>query len=181
MVIKSKFVTVSNLLHFSIVFGIVIFIFSIIFHILIQDPNCPIIKSSGFEDLLSSMFSTFKLTFGHGDLDAFFTTTPVKISYTLYIIICGLMLMNLIIAIMSSTATDIMAEPWKHTLWRMEWVDEALSAEYTFAVLGILVQKCWKWKYWSHRRAGFIVREYEEGKGKRYKVYIEVFHCPALE
>ena len=173
----TTFIMGSNLLHFSIVFGMVLFIFSVLFNILNDEPKCPIIKMEGFDSLLDSMFSTFKLTFGHGDLDPYFTGPPAKMTYTLYVIIVGLLLMNLIIAIMSTTATEIMADPWKGALWWVEWLDEATSVEYTFSVIGLCCRSCSNCNYRSHKRAGFVVRRIH---GKT-KVFIEVFRCPALE
>ena len=176
----TTFMMGTNLMQFSVIYGIVLFIFSVIFHILIDDPNCPLKKYDGFGSILSSMFATFKLTFGHGDFDAYYTTTSVMLTYTIFVIMSGLLFMNLIIAIMSTTATSIMADPWKDTLWRMEWLDEALSVEYTLSVLTLPFSRCCHCGYWSHKRAGYVVRQDEEDGKHRYKVFIEIFQCPAL-
>ena len=68
---------------------------------------------TGFETLTESIFSTFCLTFAHGEMEPFFSTMPVQITYVLFVIIVVLLLLNLIIAIMGTTATNILSEPWK--------------------------------------------------------------------
>ena len=175
--VNTTFMMGTNLIHFSAVFGAVLFIFSILFHVLIDEPKCPIVKYAGFGSIVNSIFSTFKLTFGHGELSAFYVSTPVKMTYTLYVIIVGLLLMNLLIAIMSSTATEIMADPWKEALWRMEWLDEATSVEFTFCVLSLLYRRTCTCGYFSHKSAGFLVKRVDN----EHRIYIEVFHCPVLE
>ena len=176
----TTFIMGTNLIHFSAVYGAVVFIFSIIFHILIEDPECPVKKHDGFESISDSMFSIFKLTFGHGEFDAYYTTTPVMLTYTLYTIIVGLLLMNLIIAIMSTTAENIMTDPWKETTWRVEWLDEALSVEFTKCLVLRPFQRWLATGYWSHKKAGFEVIEIDKEK-KDYRIFIEVFYCRALE
>ena len=174
----TTFMMGTNLLHFSAVFGIVVLIFSVLFHILIDDPDCPLEKSNGFVTLFDSIFSTFQLTFGHGDMDPFFSSALVQLTYALYVIIVGLLLLNLIIAIMSTTATEIMVDPWKEVLWYVEWLDEATSVEYTLSVITLPFRKCRGPEYYFHKKAGFIV---QKAPNKKYKVYIKRFHCPALE
>ena len=174
----TTFMMGTNLLHFSAVFGIVVLIFSMLFHILIDDPDCPLEKSTGFVTITGSIFSTFKLTFGHGEMEPFFSSAPVQLTYAMYVIIVGLLLLNLIIAIMSTTATDIMAEPWKKVLWSVEWLDEATSVEYTFSVITLPFRKLRGRCHYFHKKAGFIVKR---GADKKYKIYIQCFHCPALE
>ena len=132
----TTFMMGNNLLHFSVVFTIVVFVFSAIFYMILTNTECPVEKLSGFQSLIASMFSTFQLTFGHGDITVFYSNIPAKVSYVMYIVIMGLLLMNLIIAIMSSTATDVMQEPWRETLWHMGWLEEALSAEFTIHCTG---------------------------------------------
>ena len=176
----TTFMMGTNLLHFSAVYCAVVFIFAIIFHILIEDPTCPLKKYDGFESIVSSMFSIFKLTFGHGEFDAYYTTEAVMLTYTLYTVIVGLLLMNLIIAIMSTTATDIMTEPWKETIWRNEWLDEALSVEFTFYLVSRPFKRWLSSGYWSHKKAGFQVIMVDKEK-KDYRIFIEVFRCRALE
>ena len=137
----TTFMMGTNLIHFSAVFGIVLCIFSVLFHILIDDPNCPLEKANGFVTVADSLFSTFQLTFGHGNFDPYSSSPPVQLTYVLYVVIMGLLLLNLIIAIMSTTATDILQEPWKQVLWKIEWLDEATSAEYTFSLLCASLQE----------------------------------------
>ena len=119
--------------------------------------------------------ATFKLTFGHGDMDMYYNSTPVILTYCIYVVIVGLLFMNLIIAIMSTTATEIMAEPWKSALWRVEWLEEATSLEYTICALGVVCRKCCSLRYYSHRMAEYIVKT-QDGETK---IYIKVFDCPS--
>ena len=179
--VVTTFMMGTDLMHFSVVFGMVLCIFSLLFHILLDDPNCPIEKTSEFADLIDSLYATFQLTFGHGDFDVYSTNMPVKLTYVLYVIIMGLLLMNLIIAIMSTTATDIMTDPWKKSLWLVEWLDEATSVEYTFSVL-MLVSRKWtcpgKIGYMSHKKAGFVVKKSND---EEWKIYVENFQCTPLK
>jgi hypothetical protein len=137
--IITTFTMGTNLLHFSAVFGTVVLIFATLFHILIDNPDCPLEKSEGFVTLTESVFTTFQLTFGHGEMEPFFSSAPVQLTYVLYVIIVCLLLLNLIIAIMSTTAMQIMADPWKEVLWKVEWLDEATSVEYTYSVITLLL------------------------------------------
>ena len=83
--------------------------------------------------------------------------------------------------IFNTTATNLMTDPWKDTLWRVEWLDEALSVEYTFAVLALPFSRWFHCGHLSHKSAGYGVKR-ERGKSAyRYKVFIEVFQCPALK
>ena len=150
----STFMMGTNLLHFSAIFGIVVFIFCGVFHLVADKVSCPLVKEDGFETLTNSFLSTFQLAFGHGEQDVYSSSTSMSLSYVLYVVIVGLLLMNLIIAVMSSTATQIMVEPWKSALWQMEWLDEATSVEYTFSVLGLLCKCCCCCcGYGSHRKS----------------------------
>ena len=175
--IITTFMMAENLIHFSTVLGIVILIFAALFHILINNEECPMEKETGFQDMGTAMLSTFQLTFGHGNRGPFFQSTPVILTYCIYMIIVSLLLMNLIIAIMSSTATEIMAEPWKSKLWIVDWLDEATSLEYTVCCLGSLCRQSCTLRHASHRHAGYIMRE----KGDALKIYIPDFDIPALE
>ena len=174
----TTFVMGTNLLHFSAVFGIVLLIFSALFHILIDDPKCPLEKMTEFVTLQESIFATFKLTFTHGEMEPFFSSAPVKLTYVLFAITVGLLLLNLIIAIMTTTAMRAMAEPWREVLWKVEWLDEATSVEYTFNIITLPFRKFHGLKYYSHKKAGFIVKKVAKNK---CNIYIEFFHCPALE
>ena len=176
--VVTTFMMGCNLLNFSVVFTIVVFIFSAIFHMILINPQCPLENLAGFQSLLESMFSTFRLTFGHGDVTNFYSNFPAKVTYVLYIVIMGLLLMNLIIGIMSSTATDVMQEPWRKTLWCMEWLEEALSTEFTYTVLGLSCRRCCKCNYIRHRNAGYVVERGDDGK---YKIYIPILKHRMLQ
>ena len=159
-------------------FGIVLLIFFALFHILIDDPECPLEKMREFVTLQESMFATFKLTFAHGEMEPFFSSAPAQLTYGLYVVIVLLLLLNLIIAIMTTTATHIMAEPWREVLWKVEWLDEATSVEYTFSIITLPFRKFLGLKYYSHKKAGFIVKT---AANNQCDIYIKCFHCPALE
>ena len=174
----TTFMMGNNLLHFSVVFVIVVAIFSLIFSLILTNPQCSIENLAGFHTLLDSMFSTFRLTFGHGDIDSFYSNFTAKASYVMYIVIMGLLLMNLIIGVMSSTATDVMQEPWRKTIWHMEWLEEALSAEYTVSVLRhLLCCNDANTDYAAHSKLGFIVDRGDDGK---FKMYIPVRKLPMI-
>lgn len=172
----STFMMGVNLAHFSIIFGIVVLSFSGIFHIIADNPACPLFKEKGYGSIFDSMLSTFQLSFGHGEFDAYSSSLAMSVSYVLYVVIVGLLLMNLIIAVMSGTAARIMMEPWKGALYKIEWLDEATSVEYTFSVLGLLCRRC-ACGYVSHSKAGFVVKKVDGG----CKIYIEKFYCPAMD
>ena len=178
--VVSTFMMGTNLLHFSVIFGTVVLIFSGVFHLVADKANCPLVKEDDFDEFPKSLLSTFMLAFGHGEHNVFKTSTSISLTYVLFVVIVSLLLMNLIIAVMSSTATRIMNEPWKNALWQMEWLDEAASVEYTFNVLVLLCrcsccfQSC---GHSSHRNAGFVVKEVD-GKDK---IYIEMFQCTSMD
>ena len=155
----TTFMMGTNLIHFSTVFGCVLFIFSILFYIVIDNPDCPVENQTGFTTITASMLSTFALAFGHGEFDPYFVDMTTQLTYVLYVIIVGLLLLNLIIAIMSTTAMEIMAEPWKSALWKMEWLDEATSVEYAFAVISLPLKRFSRLAFYSHKRAGYVVKK----------------------
>ena len=165
----------TNLIHFSTVLGLVIFIFGVIFHILIVDEKCPIRKEKGFEGVGVAMFSVFKLTFGHGEFEPYYSSTPVMFTYALFTIIVGLLLLNLIIAIMSTTAMDLMTPDGREALGKLEWLNESLAAEYTVAAIAGSCYKALLYK--DHSKAGYVVTR----DTKEPKVYIRVFYCPKLD
>lgn len=173
--IITTFMMANNLVHFSAVLGVVIFIFAIIFNLLIVDQDCPVRPLDGYESIGTSMLSVFMLTFGHGDFDQYRSNTPVIVTYVLFVIIVGLLLLNLIIAIMSATAEDLMTPEGKETLHKMEWLYEALSAEFTTSALAGRITA--KWLSTNQRRAGYHV----EGMGTDARVLIKVFYCQKLD
>ena len=135
--VLTAFEMATNLVHFSVIYSIVLFTFAFIFHIMLDSPGCTSLRYAGFETILSSMLEMFKLTFGHGIYNPYFTSPVTTLTYVLFVILSGLLFMNLIIALMSTIATEIMTQPRKDVLWRMEWLDEALSIEFSMAVLGL--------------------------------------------
>ena len=172
--IVTTFMMATNLIHFSTVLGIVIFIFSVIFHLLVVDEDCPVSKYDGYETLGKSMLSVFMLTFGHGDFDQYRMSSPVTVTYILFVVIASLLLLNLIIAIMSTTAADVMTAEGKATLEKIDWLYEALSVEYTVMAVTELVRSInARWPYILLEKSGYHV--------EKDKVFIKVFYCDKLD
>ena len=69
----------TNLLHFTAVYAAVLFVFSIIFHFLMRQPECPALKMGPFQSLTSSLYTTFQLGLGHGEVDVYSLNTPVMV------------------------------------------------------------------------------------------------------
>ena len=179
--VVTTFMIGTDLMHFSVVFGMVLCIFSLLFHVLFENPKCPVEKIAEFADIIDSLYATFQLTFNHGNFNVYSTNMPVKLTYVLYVIIMGLLLMNLIIALMSTTATNIMTDRWKKPLWLVEWLDEATSVEYTFGVLMLMFRKrtCpGKIGYMSHKKAGFVMKKSND---EEWKIFVENFKCTSLK
>ena len=105
----------------------------------------------------------------------FYTNIQVKIAYAVYLIIVGVLLLNLIIAIMTNAAANILKNPWKSALRTIEWLDESTSTEFTLSVLMYPLRK-YKWK--TYCALGNIHGNIHVVKGE--KVFVEVRHCPAL-
>ena len=170
--ISTTFMMANKLIHFSTVLGLVILIFSLIFHLLIVNEDCPVNKYDGYETLEQSMLSVFMLAFGHGDFDQYQASAPVTVAYAFFVVIVALLLLNLIIAIMNATARDLMTEEGKATLQKTEWLNEALSVEFTFTTLLMSIKRNLNLKY----KAGYHVVKYED----KAKVFLRVFYCDKL-
>ncbi len=120
-----------HLLEFGIVYGLVTAIFSAIFHFIMRDGDCPAKKVLGFESIWSSLFVVYTLSLG-GDADNIFVESGnanAKIAFAVYTLISVLLLLNLIIAVMTTTVDELNRRPWKEALCVMELWDEILGAE----------------------------------------------------
>jgi hypothetical protein len=123
-----------HLLQFTIVFVIVSLSFATIFYFVMRQMECPALKVKGFETLTASLFSTYQVSLGYGEYD-FTNNLNARIAYVSYTITTILLLMNLIIAVMTTTAEELNQMPWKEALCRLEQWDEILGVEITVRTL----------------------------------------------
>ncbi len=126
-----------HLLQFSIVYGIITAIFALVFHFVMRDEECPVNKREEFQTITSSIFVVYTLSIGGDNNNVFVETSNVnaKMAYTAYTIITVVLLLNLIIAIMTTTAEAINQQPWKQALVSMEMWNEILGVEAVFLSL----------------------------------------------
>ncbi len=123
-----------HLVQFGIVYGIITVIFAVVFHFVMRDCKCPAKKMEEFQSILSSIFVVYTLSIGGDDGNTFVKTSSVnaKIVFAAYTIISVVLLLNLIIAIMTTTADAVRKQPWKQGLVSMEIWDEILGVEALF-------------------------------------------------
>ncbi|KAK2144495.1 hypothetical protein LSH36_751g01047 [Paralvinella palmiformis] len=119
-----------HLVQFAIVFVIVSLAFATIFHFVMREKDCPALKMAGFTGLSESLFSTYQVALGQGEHEFTYNFNS-KLAYTTYTVITVLLLLNLIIAVMTTTAQELNRLPWKHALCRFELWDEILGTEVT--------------------------------------------------
>ncbi len=126
-----------HLIEFGIVYGIITVIFALVFHFVMRDEECPAKKREEFETIASSIFVVYTISIGGDDNNVFVETSNVnaKIAYTAYTVISVVLLLNLIIAIMTTTAEAVNQQPWKQALVSMEIWDEILGVEALFLSL----------------------------------------------
>ncbi len=126
-----------HLLEFGIVYGIITVIFALVFHFVMRDEKCPANKREEFETIASSIFVVYTLSIGGDNNNVFVETSNVnaKMAYTAYTVISVVLLLNLIIAIMTTTAEAVNQQPWKQALVSMEIWDEILGVEALFLSL----------------------------------------------
>ena len=117
-----------HLVQFALVFVIVSLAFATIFHFVMRDKNCPALKMVGFTGLSESLFSTYQVALGQGEHEFTYNFNS-KLAYTTYTVITVLLLLNLIIAVMTTTAQELNRLPWRHALCRFELWDEILGTE----------------------------------------------------
>ncbi|NPA76251.1 MAG: hypothetical protein GXN93_00670 [Candidatus Diapherotrites archaeon] len=129
-----------HLVQFAIVFVIVSLAFATIFHFVMREKNCPALKMAGFTGLSESLFSTYQVALGQGE-HQFTYNFNSKLAYTTYTVITVLLLLNLIIAVMTTTAQQLNRLPWKHALCRFELWDEILGTEVTVLTLKSLLRR----------------------------------------
>ena len=129
-----------HLVQFAIVFVIVSLAFATIFHFVMRDKDCPALKMAGFTGLSESLFSTYQVALGQGEHEFTYNFNS-KLAYTTYTVITVLLLLNLIIAVMTTTAQELNRLPWKHALCRFELWDEILGTEVSVLTIKSLFGK----------------------------------------
>ena len=121
----------THVLEFGIVYGFITVTFAVIFHFIMRDDQCPAKKMEGFESVAHSLFVVYTLSLG-GDADSVFVQTHnvnAKLAFAVYTVISIMLLLNLIIAVMTTTADDLNRPPWKEALCTVEVWDEILGVE----------------------------------------------------
>ncbi len=126
-----------HLLEFGIVYGIITVLFALVFHFVMRDDECPAKKREEFQTIASSIFAAYTISIGGDDNNVFVETNNVnaRMAYAAYTIISVVLLLNLIIAIMTTTAEAVNQQPWKRALASMEIWDEILGVEALFLSL----------------------------------------------
>ncbi len=120
-----------HLVQFGIVYGIITVIFAVVFYFVMREDDCPAKKRKEFQTILSSIFVVYTLSIGGDDDNVFVETNNItaKIVFMAYTVISVVLLLNLIIAIMTTTAEAVSQQPWKRGLLSMEIWDEVLGVE----------------------------------------------------
>ena len=141
--------------------------FAVIFYFVLVDEKCPAKQTEGNESIFNTFFHVYLAMLGQGDLEVSYNTM-MKVVYGLYSLLSAVMLLNLIIAVMGTTADKVMVPPWREVLCSMDRLSVAL---YNEAMLQIL---CYPFRKWLTRwmmKSGALVEYNIEGKKK---LYIEV-------
>ncbi len=126
-----------HLLDFGVVYGVITVIFAAIFNFIMTDDICPAKKIDGFESFTYSLFTVYTLSLGGEAANAFLNThgTNARIAFAVYTLISVILLLNLIIAVMTTTADQLSRSPWREALCKIEVWDEILGIEATFLTL----------------------------------------------
>ena len=157
-----------DLLHFTVVYVVIVFFFASLFHFVARDKNCPDYRDDENKFVYSSVFSTFALTFGHVDFS--FQNDAVKMAYVLFVVMSIILLLNLIIALMGTTASLITNQPWLPFLIRQAYVQETIGLEsWVSRIFG-----CSMIRLAGLKAAGFVV-ENDKSKTHDVQVYVQVF------
>ncbi|KAK2145672.1 hypothetical protein LSH36_664g00022 [Paralvinella palmiformis] len=117
-----------HLCQFAVVFVIVSLAFAAIFHFIMRNPQCPAVKKVGFESLAESLFSAYQIAIGGASYD-FTDNTNARIAFIIYTLISAMLLLNLIIAVMTTTAQELNRVPWRQGMCAVERWDEILGTE----------------------------------------------------
>ena len=123
-----------HLMQFAVIFVIVLLAFGTIFYFIMRQPECPAMKVEGFQTLMSSLFSTYQVSLGYGELD-FSQHLNAKVAYVAFTVMAIMLLLNLIIAVMTTTVDDMNQLPWKDALKSFELWNEILGVEEAMLIL----------------------------------------------
>ena len=126
-IITTKKMT-KNLIEFAIVFFIVFFGFVSVFYMVMRDSVCLVNKMPEFASIQNSLYWTFSTIVAH-NVPNFTQSIKSEIAYVMCTIFTVIILLNLIIALMTMTATDMRARPWRMVMCRMELWQEILGTE----------------------------------------------------
>lgn len=168
----TTFQMAEDLFQFTMVYATIVYLFASIFHLFSRDAACPGVRDSQNYYIYDSYFSTFALTYGHIEMDL--TADAVRLTYIIYVVMSIILLLNLIIAVMSSTASKVSVEPWASQLYQDSLLSEAIGMEhwcFTLLPFPSLVKA-------SLKSAGFHVEETEDGKAV---VSVEIFEEDPLK
>ncbi len=121
----------SHCMEFGVVYGLVTVIFAVIFCFIMRDDACPAKKMEGFQSIGSCLFVVYTLSVGGDANNAFLHSNSVnaRLAFIVYTLISIMLLLNLIIAVMTTTADELNRPPWKKALCIMELWDEMLGVE----------------------------------------------------
>ncbi|NPA73041.1 MAG: hypothetical protein GXO35_09475 [Gammaproteobacteria bacterium] len=142
-----------HLAQFAVVFIIVLLAFGTIFYFIMRQTQCPAKKVSGFQSLSSSLFSAYQVSLSSG-ISHFSLGLNAKLAYVAFTVIATVLLLNLIIAVMTTTVEYMNQAPWKAMLNDFELWDEILGVEAGVLVLTSCF-KCFQKYYKSSRMTTF--------------------------
>ncbi|KAK2153344.1 hypothetical protein LSH36_300g04081 [Paralvinella palmiformis] len=135
----------NTLLQFAVVFVIVLLAFGTIFYFIMRQPKCPAEKMDGFQSLASSLFSAYQTSLGYGS-HHFSVHLNARLAYVAFTVIAVLLLLNLVIAVMTTTVEHMNQMPWKVMLISFELWDEILGIEAVFLALTSPCRRIFKCK-----------------------------------
>ena len=130
-----------HLCQFAVVFIIVSLAFAAIFHFIMRNPKCPALKEEGFGSLADSLFSAYQVAIGGASYD-FTEHVNARVAFIIYTLISIMLLLNLIIAVMTTTAQELNRMPWRQGLCAVERWDEILGTEVMVRMLFWPATKC---------------------------------------
>lgn len=153
------------LCQFLFLYGTILLTAASLFHYVMREPECQLQTFPNYHSLPSSMFETFKLTFSAGDF-VYGVNIESKILYMIFTVSGSLLMLNLIIAVMSSITDRLFTEPWQSCIWEQEHLREYLGLE---SGVNILI-----WLFRAHtaflKRLGYVVKKH----GQEQSVFIEI-------
>uniref|UniRef100_X1ZZA8 Ion transport domain-containing protein n=1 Tax=Capitella teleta TaxID=283909 RepID=X1ZZA8_CAPTE len=158
------------LVQFSVVTLSLICVFAYLFSIFIRDPNCPSLPLSSSLGL--NVYDAYFLMLGMatGPKNESNATFLLVVMFTVASV---LIILNLIIAVMSAVADNMMNYPWNEAVAQREVLVKSLESEaVTKTLLGPLGSKVVRF---LKRRAGFIVHGNPGDRCDRVIITVESF------